>query len=190
MRHLRIGIDIDGVIVDLVSLMLPLLSEACGRPVSHQDIVCFDIGRALNIEEKMADIWGQIYGGDMFRFAPPIKGAIAGLSALSEHEVWLITRRPISTQSDTVSWLHGNGIKYDRLIFDSSPEKHSVGEGFDAFVEDNLEQACGIAEAGVFTLLLDQPWNGAQTLPKQCTRVGDWKAIVLHIKKLARRQRG
>lgn len=62
MKHLRIGIDIDGVIVDLVSLMLPLLSKACGRPVSHQDIYCFDIGRALDIEEKMADVWAQVYG--------------------------------------------------------------------------------------------------------------------------------
>lgn len=184
MKHLRIGIDIDGVIVDLVSLMLPLLSKACGRPVSHQDIYCFDIGRALDIEEKMADVWAQVYDSDTLQSAPPIKGAITGLSVLREHEIWLITRRPTSTRSHTVSWLRRYKIKYDHLIFDSSPQKHLVGRGFDAFVEDNLEQACAIAEAGIFTLLLDHPWNQAPTLPKRCRRAEDWNAIVLYIKRL------
>lgn len=184
MRHLRIGIDIDGVIVDLVSSMLPLLSKACGRPVSQQDIYCFDIGKALNIEEKMPDIWAQVYHSNMLRFASPIKGAIASLSALSEHEIWLVTRRPISTQRHTISWLREKKVKYDHLIFDSSPYKHSVVRNLDLFVEDNLEQACVIAEAGIFSLLLDQPWNQTPILPKHCKRVQDWDAIALYIKKL------
>ena len=184
MRHLRIGIDIDGVIVDLVSSVLPLLSKACGRPVSHRDIYCFDIGKALNIEDKMADVWAQVYRGNTLRFAPPIKGAITGLSALREHEIWLVTRRPTSTRSHTMSWLREKRIKYDHLIFDSSPNKHSVGQNFDVFVEDNLEQACAIAEACIFSLLLDQPWNQTLILPKHCTRIEDWNAIVLYIKEL------
>ena len=184
MKHLQIGIDIDGVIVDLVSSMLPLLSKACGRPVSHQDIYCFDIGKALNIEEKMADIWAHVYHSNTLPFAPPIKGAITSLSALREHEIWLVTKRPTSTRSHTISWLRKKKIKYDHLIFDSSPYKHSVGQNFDVFVEDNLEQACAIAEAGIFSLLLDQPWNQTPILPKHCRRVQDWNAIVLYIKKL------
>jgi len=51
-------------------------------------------------------------------------------------------------------------------------------------VEDSLEHASAIAEAGVFSLLLDQPWNQSPVLPRQCKRVYDWDAIVQSINQL------
>lgn len=87
-------------------------------------------------------------------------------------------------QSLTVSWLGEKNIKYDRLVFDSGADKLSAGRNFDVFVEDNLEQACAIAEAGIPSLLLNQPWNQASILPQRCQRVPDWDAIVLAISKL------
>ena len=184
MKNLKIGIDIDGVIVDLVTAMLPLLSEACGRSVCHSDIYCFDIGKALNIEKQMQDIWTEVYSSNMLRAAPPIKGAIVGLNELREHVIWLVTQRPKSTQKDTERWLRDKKIKYDNLEFVYGVAKHSVGKDFDVFLEDNLEQACAIAVAGINALLLDQPWNQSPILPQKCRRVQDWDAIVTHIKTL------
>jgi uncharacterized HAD superfamily protein len=177
MRNLKIAIDIDGVIVDLVTAMLPLLSKACGRPVHHEDIYCFDIGKALNIESKMQYIWDQVYHSDILQTAPPIKGAIMGLDKLSNHEIWLVTHRPKWTQQDTELWLKEKKIKYHRLEFVRSTKKLSVGPDFDVFLEDNLEQACAIAEAGIQAILLSHPWNTCTTLPEKCIRVSDWDAI-------------
>ena len=177
--------DIDGVIVDYGHAILPLLSEVCHRPVSYQELRHWDLGKALDIEkEVIEDVWEQVLGSDILRHASPIRGAIAGLSTLSKHDIWIVTARPTSTQSLTVSWLGEKNIKYDRLVFDSGADKLSAGQNFDVFVEDNLEQACAIAEAGIFSLLLDQPWNQASILPKRCKRVPDWDAIVLSISKL------
>ena len=67
MKNLKIGIDIDGVIVDLVTSMLPLLSKYCGRSVRYSDICFFDIGKALNIEDKMEDIWTEVDNGNIRR---------------------------------------------------------------------------------------------------------------------------
>jgi len=185
MRLLRLGMDIDGVIVDYASVMLPILSGVCNRSISYDDLICWDIGEALDIDEKMvADVWQQILGSDILRPAAPIRGAIAGLSALSKHEIWLVTARPTSLQSLTVSWLNEKKVKYDRLLFDNGTDRHSIGQELDVFVEDHLEQACAIAEAGVSTLLLDQPWNQTAILPENCKRVTDWSAIVLSISAL------
>ena len=110
--------DIDGVIVDLGTAMLPFLSEVCARPVAYQDLCSWDLGEALSIsEETMNRTWERLFDSDALRYAPPIDGAINGLSALSEHEIWLVTSRPISTQDLTLSWLHENRVHYDQIVF-------------------------------------------------------------------------
>jgi uncharacterized HAD superfamily protein len=185
MKHLVIGVDIDGVVVDFGSAILPVLSKVCDRPVLYQDLSLWDLGKALKIDEKtMAHTWQQILGSDLLRYAPPIKGAIEGLSALSKHEIWLVTSRPALTQTLTLSWLHENKVRYNHIEFGRRGDKFSVGPKFDVFIEDFVEEADAIAEAGIFTILFDQPWNNTSPLPKNCKRVYDWDGILLLINNL------
>ena len=186
MKQLVIGIDIDGVIVDLGRAMLPLLSEVCSRPVLYEDLCSWDLGKALNLDEKtMACAWDKFLNSDLLRHAPAIKGAIEGLYELSRHEIWLVTSRPMFTQNLTSSWLHNNKINYDHIVFNRRGNKLSVGPTFDVFIEDFLEEAYAIAEAGIFTILFNQPWNNTSILPKNCTRVYDWNTILRLINNLA-----
>jgi len=185
MKRMIIGLDIDGVIVDFVSSTLPLISEVSNRPVTYADVTHRDLTKFLNInEEKAAYIWEQIINTDLLQSSPPISGAIEGISALGQHEIWLVTGRPASMQSLTLSWLNENGINYDRIIFDSSKTEGnlSLERKCNIFVEDQLEVACLLAVAGIFTILFNQPWNQAPALPAKCQRVNDWNAIVKVIK--------
>ncbi len=185
MKRFVIGMDIDGVIVDLGTAMLPLLSEVCARPVAYQDLCSFDVGEALSIgEETMNRIWKRLIDSDALRYAAPIDGAINGLSALSEHEIWLVTSRPISTQDFTLSWLHENRVHYDQIVFNRRGDKLSVGPIFSVFVEDFLDEAITIAEAGIFTILFDQPWNQASKLPANCKRACNWDGVLQLINNL------
>ncbi|UCE98088.1 MAG: hypothetical protein JSV74_01810 [Dehalococcoidia bacterium] len=185
MKQLVIGIDMDGVIVDFGSVILPELAKLCDRPVLYRDLRSWDLSQALNIDEKiMAATWKQIMDSDLFQQAPPIKGAIEGLLALSKHKIWLVTSRSKSMQDLTVSWLKDYQISYDHLVFDRRGDKHLAGPKFDVFVEDFLDEAVTLAEAGIYTILFDQPWNKKATLPKNCQRVCDWNAILELINKL------
>jgi len=187
MNNLIIGLDIDGVIVDYAAVMLPLLSEVCRRPVSAQDIYTYDITECLNIDDETAAyVWQQTLGTDLLINAPPVDGAIEGLSALDGHEIWIVTGRPSNLQGLTETWLRHRNISYDRIIFDRVMNKMLVGPEFDVFVEDFLEGALVIAEAGVFTLLFNQPWNQSSNLPENCRRVYNWSAIVKLIDELQR----
>jgi uncharacterized HAD superfamily protein len=179
MDSLTIGVDIDGVIVDYAAVMLPLLSEICRRPVSAEDIYTYDIAECLDLdEEAAAHIWQQTLGTDLLVEAPPVPGAVEGLSALNGHEIWIVTGRPSSLQALTEGWLSSRNIRYDRIIFDRVLNKMLAGPQFDVFVEDFLEGALVIAEAGIYTLLFNQPWNQAPALPDNCRRVYDWATIV------------
>ena len=184
MKRLLVGMDIDGVIVDYVTAMLPLLSEICGRPVLYGDLISSGLREALNMdEESVSYVFNQLFDGGLLRHAPPINGAIDGLQALGEHDIWLVTGRPVSAQSLTESWLQENNVEYARLVFTGRGDKLKVGPGFDVFVEDFIEEACILAEAGIFTLLLDQPWNQGPIPSENCRRVYDWNTIVLLINK-------
>jgi uncharacterized HAD superfamily protein len=183
--RLTIGLDIDGVIVDYAAVMLPLLSEVCRRPVTAEDICTYDITECLNIDDESAEyVWQQTLGTDLLMNAPPIDGAVEGLTALNGHEIWIVTGRPSTLQGLTESWLSRRNIRYDRIIFDRIMNKMMVGPEFDVFVEDFLDGARVIAEAGVYTLLFNQPWNQSPALPKNCRRVYDWTTIVSLIKEL------
>ena len=184
MEKLTIGLDIDGVIVDFAAVMLPLLSEACHRTVTIEDIYTYDITECLNISDESAEyIWQQTLGTDLLIDAPPVAGAVEGLMALDGHEIWIITGRPSTLRNLTEAWLSRRNIRYDRIIFDRIINKMMVGPEFDVFVEDFLKGARVIAEAGVFTLLFNQPWNQSLELPANCRRVYDWPAIVEIINK-------
>jgi uncharacterized HAD superfamily protein len=187
MKHLIIGLDIDGVIVDCASVMLPLLSEACQRPVELQDIRCWDLKEALNIGEEAENyIWERVLETELLAHAPPMTGALESLSELDHHEIWIITGRPASMRALTEKWLEDKKIRFDNIMFIESGRKISAGPEFDVFVEDYLEEARLFANAGVFTLLFNQPWNQTPKLPSKCRRVYDWKQVVGEIEKLGK----
>ena len=123
------------------------------RPVTAEDIYTYDITKCLNIDDKAAEyVWQQTLGTDLLINAPPVDGAVAGLSALDGHEIWIVTGRPSTLQGLTEAWLSQRKIRYDRIIFDRVMNKMLAGPKFDVFVEDFLEGATVIAESGVFTL--------------------------------------
>jgi uncharacterized HAD superfamily protein len=185
MKRLVIGLDIDGVIVDCVSVMLPLLSEVCNRTVRLEDINSFDLKEALDIDEKAENyIWENILGTNLLLAAPPVEGAIDGLSGIDHHEIRIVTARPASTRDLTEEWLGNKKIRYDNIVFIEKHNKISAGAKFDVFVEDYLEEARLFASAGVLTLLFNQPWNQAPELPDRCRRVYDWKQVLAEVKKL------
>jgi uncharacterized HAD superfamily protein len=187
-KKLTIGLDIDGVIVDYAAVMMPVISHACGRHVSVEEICTYDITECLELDEKTADnVWRQILESDSLFHAPPIEGAVTGLSSLSGHEIWIVTGRPASLDELTERWLSERNIRYDRIVFDRTMDKMLVGPEFDVFVEDFLEGARVIAATGVLTLLFDQPWNRSDALPENCKRVRDWPAIIAAINDISGR---
>jgi uncharacterized HAD superfamily protein len=187
MKRLIIGLDIDGVIVDYIHSILPLLCEIKGETVKYEDITHPALSKLLDIDEKAAaGIWERILGTDLLQTAPPMSGAIEGLKELGHHEIWLITGRPVSLRDLTVSWLNEKGIKYNRIEFDSGKTtgKLSLERQCDVFIEDLLEAANLLANSGIITLLFNQPWNQTPELPERCRRVYDWSQVLTEVKKL------
>ena len=72
---LTVGVDLDGVVVDIVSAMLPKLTELRGRLTTAEDITVFDIGVALSLpQEAMDDLWQWLEIERVYSRAPAVVG--------------------------------------------------------------------------------------------------------------------
>jgi len=179
MKRLRIGLDIDGVIVDYIQPVLPLLSEVCKRQVTYSELCHWDLSKALDVPvHKINAVWSEMYNNRLLLEAPPVEGALDGIRSLSGHELCIITGRPYMIKHVTETWFSNYAVKYDELIFATPGSKLSVAGGIDVFIEDYYEEAIRLSEAGIFTLLYDRPWNQSLFLPDSCRRVKDWNDIV------------
>jgi uncharacterized HAD superfamily protein len=185
MKRLKIGLDIDGVIVDYMQPMLSLLGEACDRPVAYEEISHWDIARALNVDEEIIEsAWMRLFNGPFLLDAPPVEGALEGMKLFDAHELWIVTGRPSMVKKITEAWFRRYGVRYDKLLFVRPGNKLSVAQGFDVFVDDFLDEAVSFGQSGVYTLLYDRPWNQSEILPESCRRVHNWETIVSLVQKL------
>ena len=174
----QVAVDLDGVVVDLVSAMLPKLSELAGRAVTHDDITVFDIGRALGLSDgAMTELWDWLEHERAYVSAPPIDGAVDALRVLGPDGVRLVTSRPESLRGQTLEWLAGHGLGDYRLDMGLPAQKLVETNHFRALVEDNPTHLASLASRVEVLVLFDQPWNRAAAAPENTVRVRDWAEI-------------
>ncbi len=174
-----IAVDLDGVVVDLLSTMLPKLSELAGREITAEDISAFDIGEALGLTgAAMEEMWDWLEHERAYVRAPSVDGAIDGLQDLGRDAVWLVTSRPESLRGQTIEWLTRHGLAGYRLEMGVPPEKLTEGSAFHALVEDNPAHLDAVASRIELVLLYDQPWNRAAPKRPNIIRVPGWAEIV------------
>ncbi len=176
---MKLGIDIDGVVVDFVTPFLPLLQEAMGHPVRYDDITAYRFQHALGYSDEVEDwVRGEIDRRDLLRGLPRIPGSLESIRRFHrEHEIHFVTARPEAKWEDvTREWLRVQGFPYSSVLFREG-RKAEGSEGFDLFVEDYLENALDLVAQGIHVCLFDQPWNQNSDLPRRCTRVHSWQEV-------------
>jgi uncharacterized HAD superfamily protein len=174
-----VAIDLDGVVVDLVSTMLPKLSELAGRAVTAEDITVYHpVAQALGLaDDAMAELWDWLERERVYARAPPIDGAVSVLRALGCDPVSFVTSRPESLRGETVEWLTGHGLGHYRLEMGLPAQKLLEAGRFYALVEDNPTDLGSVASRVEVVLLYDQPWNRAAPPLANVVRVRGWAEI-------------
>jgi uncharacterized HAD superfamily protein len=174
-----VAVDLDGVVVDLVSVMLPKLSELAGRIVTHEDINVFDIGEALGLsKDAMDELWDWLEKREAYVAAPPIEGAAEALRSLGSDAVHLVTCRRENLRDQTARSLEHLGLQDYRLVMGLSPQKIVSPGHFFALVEDNPTDLCSVAPNVELVLLYDQPWNRVAPTVANLARVHTWPEVL------------
>lgn len=141
-RPLRIGLDLDGVIIDHRPNKLALASEL---GISLESWQANSNVIRQHLPSEHADAFHEKLYGDMTLTAPPMAEALSRIAALPG-EIYIVSaRRPLSAPF-AAQWLSDNGVHQaipkDRINFVGSPtEKLPVIErlGIDIFLDDELK---------------------------------------------------
>ena len=190
---MKIGIDIDDVLVDFIGPLLSVFEKKFGRRFEFENASSSKPWECFDISEE--DARGVVIGfNDMEEFdLPAIGGAKRSLEHLkANHEIVSITARQEGIREKTEEFLYnkfGVGIRVfcgnDFWKENGDKSKLNICKelGVDVLIDDNEKFSKEVAESGVKVLLFDRPWN-KNIEHENIVRVGSWKEILEEIKKM------
>ena len=188
---MKIGIDIDGVIVDFLNSYLDIFEKKYGRKEIYEKIYSDKFWECLNITQEEAkqllDYFDETEYFENMKFIDGAKEAIGIL--LREHEVVFITARPLYIQSKTDYFFKKHFEGEIKIVFSNEFVNNglkSKGEicmenNIEIMIEDNKDYAKNCADKGVKVLLMNHPWN-KEFYYKNVTRINNWKEAMSIIK--------
>lgn len=156
---MRIALDVDGVLADIISVWLDEYNAAQKKAVTKQDIEKWDFWKELGYDKyrfygdlsKCWSRWISIPAEE-----DGIADAVRQLGTLGTVDI-VTARDPPSTRY-VKQWLEHNDIVYDHYVAVASGRAKAELD-YDVFIDDSPVNAASIASRGRRTLLYDQPWN-------------------------------
>ena len=188
---MRIGVDIDDVLVETMPAYLRAFQERFGRAVSLSQASWdpFELFPDIPSHERLAFFEGLRRSRFMFTRplhpdAPPAVRALKGAG----HTLIILSGRPQPHLRDTEEMLEGMGIRecFAEIVHrdgETIPDYKGRAAGelrLDVLVEDEFPAARAVAQAGVPVLLMDRPWNQGP-LPPRIRRVASWADALAHL---------
>lgn len=165
---MKIGIDIDDVIVDFLPSFINFYNERYNKNIRFEDMTSFflwEVGVGTNRKDVIKFV-DEFYDSENFYDMPLIAGAKEAINLLSkEHEIYIITSRPIKLKEKTIEFFKINFPDIDLKIFFSKGIHHpgdtkseiSKRLGLSIFIEDNYIEGFDLKRTKVF--LMNKPWN-------------------------------
>lgn len=186
---MKIGIDIDGVLVDIARFVSDYGSKFCCENDIRYHVKDdeYDEAKALGITYEQAEKFWNTYLGFYATKYPARNFASEVIKKLRKNnEVYLITARnedglPPETygtmQSMVKQWLVDNQIEYDKLIFTTGSKlPYCIESKVDVMIEDSPSNIIDISTK-VPVLCFDNPYN-KKIEGSNITRVYSWYDIL------------
>jgi uncharacterized HAD superfamily protein len=156
-RRLVVGVDVDGVLADQITGILPRIRERYDLALTRSEITEWnlpirnsDIGQEL---ERCMAIREFVLG------MPVHDGAASMLAFLREtNRVIVVTARKGPALEWTAEWLCRNGLPYDELIGGAEAKKSACAA--DVLIDDYIGNIVEFLDnTSGCAVLVDQPWN-------------------------------
>ena len=169
-----IGIDLDEVLSETVDGVLKFHNyQINGIPAHKEDIsdyYIFNIEK-YNLNKEDAIKYFRVFLDEWQRSEDifPVKWAKEWLERLRQQwwKIIIVTARRIEIKEFTVHRLNEHFLwLWDEILFANHFSENEISKselckqhGIHDMVEDNLDYAIDLANAGIKTYLLDKPWN-------------------------------
>lgn len=182
---MKIGIDLDNVVVELTNGFCGFYSSKFGKKLSIEDCGAYLLSEILGISrEEELSLWEEYYSSDLFDEMKFIEGGKEAIEILKkEHSLFFITARNLAWKEKTENFFKEHfgevNLIFSGEVYGGKTKDEICGENdINILVEDHLEHSLGYAEKGIKVLLLDQPWNRDGEGHENITRVKTWEEIL------------
>lgn len=187
-RAYSIGVDIDGVIADFVTIFRDEVMAEYGVALAESDIRSHDLYLALGVSKQ--DVRRLITRTLAHQGLVLYPGAAEGLAALvrAGMDVHIVTARDsggVDPVAAAGQWLVQRalyqGVHFNRINVVAEGSKHTVAGRMSCFVDDNLNELIALAEHGPreqVLIVFDHPWNQTLDVQSRFMRVGNWSELV------------
>jgi len=196
-NKMKIGIDIDEVLADLMNPLVNFYNEKYGTFFRRDDFKAYNLWETWGgTKEETFQTIHDFYDSDSFKKEIyPISGSSNGINFLSngKNELFIITSRTENVKRHTISWLDDNfSEKFSEIYFTNNGTKKSdvcIDLDIEIMVEDSLEYSIDCVDKGIEVLLMDCPWNKfngnriSESIKEKITRVSGWNDVLKEIKK-------
>lgn len=179
--HLRLGIDLDGVVADFNAGWISRYNAEFGAALLPEHVDIWDAPTTLTHFTDMGDFWrwaatsGE--GATIFRVLEPYHGAIDALDRLARrHRVVIITTKPSFAIHDTYEWLAEHRVP--------TREVHMVEDktqvGCDIYLDDADHNLVSLASKrpSATVCRFVRPWNNPQEGVVDISNWGDFESLV------------
>ena len=197
---LRIGVDVDDVLVESLPGYLEAFRNYFGREVKVEDAAWEIFRRFPSIPSSQR--WGfftELETSDFLATRPVYADAVSAVRSLASvgHRLFVVTGRLVTHREHTRRLLQRAGIAHlfedlvhrsEEMAVEYKP-RVARERGLDCLIEDELHVAVAVARVPVSVLLVDRPWNQGD-LPQGITRVMDWDHILRQVSAFAARRSG
>jgi 5'(3')-deoxyribonucleotidase len=153
-----VGVDLDGVLADQVTGVLPRILDAYGIDLTYEDVTHWrlPLGSTTDIAKEIVAAQED---RDYVLTMAVHPGAQEMLKSLrARYRIVVLTARAGDALEWSVEWLHAKGLYFDEIA--GSKEAKKSLHGVDALVDDylgNVEEF--LTNATGPAVLVDQPWN-------------------------------
>lgn len=189
---MKIGIDVDEVIVHFFKSYLEIFNEKFNEKVSFEELTNFNVWEVTNISKKDSLKISQEFGrSEKFHQMELVKDSIESIKGLFEnHEIFFITSRPLDLKEKTYNFLKKHFPDKEINLHISSgawsSDLETKGEickrlEIDFMIEDSASFANECSGNGMKIFLLNKPWNKNEDISEEVIRVEGWKEILEHI---------
>jgi len=175
-RFKKIGIDIDGVVCDVMSSLLKKCNEEYNLNLSVKDITEWNYkNHKFELEDEIRKHFADY---DFLISLPLINDAEKAIKFLKKHyKVVFITSRWRFTKRVTKKWIKKHFGK-TKIIFEREKEHINV----DLLIDDKFGQVNAFTrETGKPSILFSQPWNEMMEIKEPICRCRNWVEVLLYI---------
>lgn len=190
---MNIGIDIDGVMTDVLAYIKEKGQIFLNKPIVNEE--GFDVADIFDVSKEVEDAFWSEYYGDYIKTVQARKGVGEVTQKLKSegNKIFVITSRYVKPSYGfnskeehykiTEEFLNKNGIYYDELLYAKQPKVKEANEKeIDIFIDDSPTNIMALSKV-TRVFIMDEPYNRT-SYAKGAVRVHDWQEIYSEIQKI------